>query len=149
MKPVKTWIIVADGARARVFLNDGPGHGIRELSEYTLNNKLKPNRDINADRPGRTFDSDGDGRHAMEPSTDPNRHEKQLFVKKIIAMLEGEDHKKTFDRIVLVAAPQTLGDLRSALSENLTRKLTGELAKDLTQLNERALVGHLGDMLAV
>lgn len=149
MKAVKTWILVADAARARVFLNDGPGHGITELTAHGLESDLKPSRDINADRPGRSFDSGGQGRHAMEPSTDPNRHQKFCFAKEVASMIAKAHHARSFDRIVMIAPPSTLGDLRSALPKTVAGAVHGEIAKDLTYLNAKDLAGHLGDVLAV
>lgn len=149
MKAVKTWILVADAARARIFLNDGPGHGITELTERGVERDLKPSRDINADRPGRTFDSGGQGRHAMEPSTDPNRHQKFNFAKDVASMIAKAHHARSFDRLVMIAPPATLGDLRRALPKTVAGAIYGEIAKDLTQLSAKDLAGHLGDVLAV
>ncbi len=61
-----------------------------------------PSRDINADKPGRTFDSSGTGRHAKEPPSDPHRMEKRKFAGKITGILEARLQKKNFDRLVLV-----------------------------------------------
>lgn len=149
MKAVKTWILVADAARARIFLNDGPGHGISELTDHGLERDLKPTRDINADRPGRTFDSGGQGRHAMEPSTDPNRHQKFSFAKEVASRIVKAHHARSFDRLVMIAPPSTLGDLRSALPKTVASVVYGEIAKDLTRLSAKELAGHLGDVLAV
>lgn len=149
MKPIKTWILVADGAQARFFLNDGPGRGLTELTGEALRNDLKPSRDIDADRPGRAFDSGGQGRHAMEPPTDSKRHAKRVFAARIADKLRKARNAGAFDRIVLVAAPTTLGDLRAELSKDVLALLHGELAKDLTHLKPHELRGHLGDMLAV
>lgn len=149
MKAIKTWILVADAARARIFLNDGPGHGITELTDHGLERDLKPSRDINADRPGRSFDSGGQGRHAMEPSTDPNRHQKFNFAKEVASMITKAHHARRFDRLVMIAPPTTLGDLRSALPKTVTNVVYGEIAKDLTQASVKDLSGHLGDVLAV
>ena len=34
VKKTVTWILVADGAQARLYSNDGPGHGIRPATEW-------------------------------------------------------------------------------------------------------------------
>ena len=31
MKPTTTWILIADGARARLFANHGPGKGVEAV----------------------------------------------------------------------------------------------------------------------
>jgi len=149
VKPIKTCILVADGAHARAFLNDGPGHGISELSEYAANIDLKASRDIDADRPGRTFDSGGQGRHAMESPTDSQRHVKDEFARTLAEKINAAITAGTFDRLVLVAPPATLGDLRQHLSKQSIQNIHGELARNLTQANETDILVQLGSVLAV
>ena len=67
MKRPVTWILIADGSRAKVFKVAGKGK-IEEKDEMAAAHP--PTRDLVSDRPGRTFDSLGDGRHAKEPPTD-------------------------------------------------------------------------------
>jgi protein required for attachment to host cells len=149
VKPVKTWILIADGARARIFENDGPGHGISELTQHAREIDLKASRDIDADAPGRTFDSGGQGRHAMEPPTDAKKHEKQSFHAELADLLKKSLDKGAYDRVVLVAPPATLGDLRGSLDKTVLNVIHGELAKDLTKVSAHDLPGHLGEVLAV
>ncbi|HNB27398.1 MAG TPA: host attachment protein, partial [Alphaproteobacteria bacterium] len=56
---------------------------------------------------------------------------------------------KAFDRLVLVAPPTTLGDLRMELGESTLKLVSGELAKDLTRHPEHELPQHLASVLAV
>ena len=149
MKPIKTWIVVADGTQMRVFFNDGPGHGMSELADKARSTEIRPSRDIDADRPGRTHDSAGQGRHAMEPSSDSSRHAKRLFSTEIADEIKKAYYDKAFDRLVLVAAPSMLGDLRAALAKEVQDVIYHELAKDLTHLDERDLADHLRDILAL
>ena len=149
MKPVKTFILVADGAHARAYLNDGPGHGISELKKYAKDIDLKASRDIDADRPGRSFDSGGQGRHAMESPTDSQRHAKDEFARKLAEEINAAITAGDFDRIVLIAAPATLGDLRQHLSKQSSDNIHGEISKDLTQASEKDLLAQLGSVLAV
>lgn len=149
VKPIKTWIVVADGARMRVFVNDGPGHGLSELAGKARQTDPKPSRDIDADRPGRSFDRAGQGRHAMEPPSDSSRHAKKRFADEIADILENAHRDAAFDRLVLVAAPAMLGDLRTALTTKVRDVVYLELAKDLTHLDERRLAKHLSDMLVL
>lgn len=149
MKPVKTCILVADGAHARVYLNEGPGKGISELEEYAEQIDLKPSRDIDADSPGRAFDSAGQGRHAMEPPTDSKRHTKQTFHRDLARKIDAEFVAGKFDRLVLVSPPATLGDLRQSLSKTTADKIHGEIAKDLIKASKPELVEQLGEVIAL
>ncbi|MDA7947502.1 MAG: host attachment protein [Hyphomicrobiaceae bacterium] len=149
MKPTKTCILVADGAHVRVYLNNGPNLGIAEIEKYARDLDLKASREIDADRPGRTFDSGGEGRHAMEPPNDAKRHAKQEFHRHIAGDIEAALKAGEFDRLVIVAAPATLGDLRQEFSKSVTDRIHGEIAKNLIQADERELKEQLGSVLAV
>jgi hypothetical protein len=73
MKPTRLWILIADGGRARVVLNSGPGRGIEQVTGLIFDAELPPSHDIGADRPGRTHESMGKTRHAIEPQSDPHQ----------------------------------------------------------------------------
>ncbi|MGI9414753.1 MAG: host attachment protein [Hyphomicrobiales bacterium] len=149
MKPVKTWILVADGARARVVLNAGPGKGVEEIEGLDFRSEHPQSGDIMADREGRAFDSQGSGRHAMERPSDPHRNAKKAFAERLAAMLDKHAARDRFNRLVIVAPPQALGDLRAALSRGVRDRVSAELAKDLTHLRNEDLPLHLAEVLAI
>jgi protein required for attachment to host cells len=150
MKRILTWILIADGARARIVLNDGPGRGVKPGPDQEFEGDNAPSREIGSDRPGRTFDSSGlGGRHSMEPRTDPHQHEQRTFHHRIAAYLDGAAKRGEFDRLILVAAPKALGNLRTELTAATRKKVTGELNKDLTHVPIHELASHLGSVLAV
>ena len=149
MKPITTWILLADGTQARIACNDGPGRGVKLVFGETLHGRNLPGREIDSDRPGRTFDSHGKGRHAKESPTDPRENEKQHFIRDLAALLDKEATRGRYDRLVLVAPPKALGYLRDALSDQVRNRITGEIDKDLVHLPIRDLPPHLGKVLAV
>jgi protein required for attachment to host cells len=117
MTPTRTWILVAGGARARVAANEGPGKGIEQLKGADYRAKHLSSGETMADRPGRTFDSAGIGRHAMESASDPHRAAQQTSAMVVADFLNDQVQKKNFDQQIILAPPQALGDLRSVLSE--------------------------------
>jgi len=147
MKHNKTWIIVADGARARVFLNSGPGTGLKSALSQALVADNRPSGEIGSDRPGRSFDSAGQGRHAMQPSSDPHKHEQKAFAHDIAKLLEEKRVQKAYDQVVIIAAPKMLGELRLALSTPTSQLVIGEIDKDLTKLPVDELSGHLDELI--
>lgn len=142
-KRITTWILVADGARARILANEGPGKGLAPVVDKEFPTSRTPTREIGADRPGRTFESADGARHAMEPRVDWHRFEKGQFARKMADIVERAAGRQAFDRLVLVAPPQTLGDLRTALGRQARERLAGELNKDLTQVPIHDLPAHL------
>ncbi len=149
MKPLKTWILIANGARARVMQAEGVGKGITALPSMVFGQDAKKTSDIMADRPGRTFDSAGAGRHSMAYHSEPERGRERAFAAMLIGTLQRAYEEGEFERLVLVAPPQALGDLREALPLDLAKTLRGTLAKDLTQLPNSKIPKHLEDLMAV
>jgi len=144
-----TWVLVADGAHARVFVNDGVGKGVQELEDRGFVGSRLHDRDIQADKPGRSFDSHGQGRHAMEPRTDPQQHEEREFLREVIDWVAAKAQDGQFDRLVLMAAPHALGDLRGLMSKTLAAKVVAEIPKNLAKSTAADVESHLTDVLAV
>ena len=135
------WIIIADGARARILANDGPGSGLRNTSSTDFISDNRKSRDIISDRPGRSGGGT-DGRHAKEPKVDSHQYEKQLFAKEMAKRINDACRRGDFDSLILVAPPQTLGELRSALDKPTLSRVTAELDKDLTKVAVHDLPKH-------
>lgn len=150
MKKTVTYILVADGARARLYSNHGVGKGLQAVSGATHKADLHHHdREILTDKPGRAFNSVGSGRSAMEPQTDWHRFEKHKFAREMAKVLDAAAASKAFDRLILIAPPATLGDLRTELGDAARKLVSAELAKDLTRHAEQELPQHLSEVLAV
>jgi protein required for attachment to host cells len=143
MAKKETWILVADAARARVFRFDREEKRLEPAWHEQLVGSKLASRKIGSDRPGRTFDSGGEGRHAKEPPTDPARYEKERFAREVVDRLEDELNRHAFGALVVVAPPQFLGDLRTNLSPQLAACVTAEINKDLSKLTPSELLEHL------
>ncbi len=149
MKPIMTWILVADGSRARLYANSGPGTGLEAITDQELKGLNLPSREIMADRPGRSFDSAGSGRHAMEPRSDARDIEKERFTRSLAELLDRERGEGKYERLVIVAPPRELGRLRAALPPAVQKCVTAELNKDLVQLGNKELTEHLAAVMRV
>ncbi len=149
MKPIRTWIVVADGAHARFFLNEGPGRGLTPALPEAPAVPHPPTREQGSDRPGRVFESADSSRHALEPRADWHRLEKQQFARAVARIVDQASGDNAFDRLVLIAPPKTLGDLRAALGQASHGAIHRELAKDLTHVADAALPAHLETVVNV
>ncbi len=149
MKKTVTWIVVADHQRARIYENDGPGKGLQHVGGHDLETHLPPDREIMADKPGRSHESATTGRHAMEPRTDAHRLEGRRFVETVVASLDEAAKRGDYDRLIVIAPPRALGEFRDALPDRVRQRVSAELAEDLTKTPEAELAGHLEDHLAV
>jgi len=149
MKNKKTWILVADGARARILHNDGPGKGLSDSMNHGLAASHAPSRSFGTDKPGRGFASVGKSRHAKVPRIDFHTFEKQRFARDVAAMLDAAEAKGAFDRLVLVAPAKTLGELRRTIGAACLNKVMAELGKDLTHVPVHDLESHLDKVMMV
>lgn len=71
--------------------------------------------------------------------------ERPRLAKHIVAALQAEWQKGGAGRIVLAAGPKMLGALREAMPKDLASEIAVELAKDLSDIPDRDLAGHLSD----
>lgn len=146
----RTWIVVADGSRARFF---EPGGDPRTLvpsvqTEMTAAEARRPTRDLVTDRPGRGFASArSDARHALEPAHDIHKMQKHDFTVRLAEVLDRAFGEGLFVRLVLVAPDRSLGELRSLLSARVKKAITHEVAKDLTGATPSQLHAFLVDAL--
>lgn len=138
------WLLVADSARARLFGVDRRARSFDLLDEWHDDVASGKTQDIEADRPGRTFDSAGPGRHGMEPPSSPKGVAKSRFVAMLGDRLAAAAKQHRFDELTVIAAPRTLGELRELLDPAVRAKLAAEEAKDLTQLSQPELEKQLG-----
>ena len=152
-KKTVTWVVLADGARARIVAKEGPGAELKLIYEAEDATAKLPAREIEADRPGRTFDSGGhgdaaaQGRHAYEPPTDPRRKQQADFIRAVDEVLDAAASKGSFDRLVLIAPPKALGDLRASLAKHVSRMVSEEIPKDLVDVSIHDLPERLQDVL--
>ena len=148
MKSHVTWVLIADGAQARVLENTGPGKGFKQVRGLDWTIGALSAQDIVSDRPGRSHSSVGHGRSAMEPRTDPVEHRETEFLKSLAAVLDRHQQQGDFDRLVIVAGPVALGDIRKAVSPAVKKSIIAELNKDLTNLPTAELDQHLDGIIA-
>lgn len=147
MKKTVTWVLIADGAQARVLENTGPGKGLKQVEGLDWAIDPLQAQDIVTDRPGSKGGGGSFSRGGMEPRTDPVEHRETEFVKSVAATLERKQQQGAFDRLVIAAAPIALGDLRKAISPAVRKTIVAEFNKDLTNLPTAQLDQHFATVI--
>ena len=126
-----TWVLVMDGEKALFLENEGDGEypvlRVRRKDEQDNPKDI----DQSANRPGRVHQSATHGRSAYE-DTDWHQLAKERFADDMAEMLYKRVHRGGFERIVLVAPPELLGELRKKLHKEVTDRVVGEVPKTLT-----------------
>jgi protein required for attachment to host cells len=137
------WIVVASAARARIFERDGPRSDLIEIEGLANTEERLHGHEIDSDRPGRSFDSMGEHRHAMEPPVGAKEKLAMDFARTVVGTLEAGRTTNRFDQLWVVAPPRFLGRLRGEMGDALSRMVSQEIHKDLTQEDPETVAGQL------
>ncbi len=128
-----TWVLVADSEKALILANRGSGDppDLRVLRKTEQDNP--PDHEQGTDRPGRTQSSHGPGSSAYD-ETDWHELGKERFAGNLADLLSKHAHASSYDELVLIAAPEVLGNLRKALHKEVVHRVVAEIPKGLTHL---------------
>ncbi|KIG14360.1 hypothetical protein DB30_06835 [Enhygromyxa salina] len=137
-----TLIVVADRESARFYRHAHPG-AVLEPARRAIDRPSQGDR--NADRPGRSFESVGQVRHAMEPPTSYQALERQEMAAQIAQTVEAAFEGDEAQRLVLIIEPQLLGEVRQKLDKSARDRVILELPLHLTQADPRELARRLND----
>lgn len=75
----KIWVLVANSGNATLFTADSPTASLTELMNFDNPSARIKQMELSSDRPGRSFDSHGEGRHAMAVEVEPKEQEQIRF----------------------------------------------------------------------
>lgn len=139
----RTWVLVAESSRARIFSTTGPRAGLDEIRGLTQPEARLKERDLVSDSPGRSFDSGGAGRHAMGRESDQKHHEAEVFAKTIAAELEHAREGGDFEKLILIAPPAFLGLLRKSMHRCCADRVVATINKNLVQHDAADIRDHL------
>jgi protein required for attachment to host cells len=126
-----TWVLVADGEKALFLRNEGDAEYPNLEVVREMHDDNPPTREQGTDQPGRYYDGGNTHKSGFQ-ETDWHRIEKERFADEVAERLYKMAHAGKFERIVLVAPPMILGELRKELHKEVEAKVAGEVAKTLT-----------------
>jgi protein required for attachment to host cells len=135
----KTWILAANRTRARLFELDERERSVSEIENFVNPEGRAPAGSRGENRPPRTYDSKGAGRHAIEPHTEPVLKFAERFARRISSVLEDGRTQHKFQQIMLIAPPRFLGHLRNCMPSNLRSCVVREVDKDMTRAKVEAI----------
>lgn len=141
------WVIIANAGFAKIYEVTGCGREIHEI--HHLDNAIgHENHAIHfSDRPGRTHNRFGAGRHALQ---DQNIHanEQHIFIESIEKILKEGKEAKKYDQLAVVAPPAFLGELNKQLCGEIKKLINKEVPKDLPEkMSEKERIEHVRSYL--
>jgi protein required for attachment to host cells len=127
-----SFVVVADGRKMLLLRNEGDAvHPNLEVVDVDIQDN-PADRDQSSDRPGRSFQSSGPGHRSAFEETDFHQLEEDRFAAATADILKRRALRGDFEKLVVVAPPPTLGELRKHYHKSVLERISGELAKDLT-----------------
>lgn len=147
MKQNRTWIVVADGAKARILLYKPHQMGVQQLPDCEFHDPHPSTHELVTDRQPRVHESVGAARHAVEPRIDPHRQREEQFLARLAAHLESADQRGEFEHLVVVAPATALGELRKAFGPPLQKRLFAEIVHDYAHQSNDYVYQHIKDSL--
>lgn len=143
----RTWIVVADGARGRVFSWSARDKELASPLDQDFVGSRLPVRERVSDRGGQTLERHGEGGHAKEKSQDKKEHDQQLLAREIAGALKSARNDHSYDQLVLVAPPSFLGTLRKELDGETSKLVVASHGKDLSHMKDHELKKVVPDLL--
>lgn len=145
MRETRTWILLCEASRARLFTNDGHGR-FTEHSAYAHPGSRVHGHDMVSDRPGRR--SEAPGHHGgLSPDAEPREVEAQRFALSLAGMLKQGLNRHAYDELVLAAPPHFLGLLRNALDSQVAARIAATFDKNFITLQPREIESRIYAMV--
>lgn len=141
------WVVVADSAKARFLTAESRVAKLAEIHAMEHGEGRLREHDMISDRPGRAFDSAGEGRHAMSSQVGPKEQESIKFAKLVADYLEGERNNNSIDSLYVMASPEFLGHLRNHFSDSLSQLVTASIDKNFVDDRADVIRAQLPDFL--
>lgn len=126
-----TILLVADGTKMLLLRNQGDAQypNLKVIEHHAFENP--PNREVMSDAPGVGHTTGYHGRATFEEA-DPHQDNEDRFAAEAARALDRTAREHQGD-IIVVAPPDTLGELRRHYGSEVRARLVGEVAKDLTK----------------
>jgi protein required for attachment to host cells len=113
---VTTWVVVADGSRARIFETPGLKLDLREIEDLV---NIVPNGPALSEK------------------------DREKFAKTVADYVEQGRLHQRYERLRLAVEPKFLGMLRERLSKETRQMIFDEINEDLSALDAREIQAHL------
>ena len=124
--PHDTHVLVADGAKMLFFRNEGDADALVLKVVAAEQQRDEPDRDLKTDTAGR---KPGTGSTIGE--ADYHQQAEDRFAADAADMLNRGALAGRYDKLIVVASPKTLGELRHHYHKETSARLLAEIPKDL------------------
>lgn len=131
----KTWVLIANAARAKCFERHGPDHSLTELIDFVHPHVPPSEKTGKGNLTGAAGKGHGRTAHAgtqFEPHTEVHAKERAIFSRQIADYINDGVAKQRCTSLVLIATGPMLGELRSRLNGVSEKLVRTSVVSDLT-----------------
>lgn len=146
----KTWILVADAARARCFERHARDHSLTELADFVFPQRKLGDELGAGDLTGAAGKGHGRIGHSgrqFEPRTELHAKERGTFARQLADHLNTAVAEQRCNRLMLIASQAMLGELKPCLSVAAEKALQRCITRDLTRYQGPELQQRINEAL--
>ncbi len=129
---VRTWIVLADAATARIYQPQADGRDWTPIAELNHPESRAKESELGRDKPGRVKQSGGS----------------RKFARQIVKTLDDALLRKAYDHLILAAPPELVGVLRKLLPRRVEDRIAATVEKDYVHLDPPEVRDRLEKQLA-
>ena len=134
--PHNAFVVVVDGRKMLLLRNEGDAELLSLQVERKDIHENPKDSDQKTDAAGRASSTQTGTQFSPSRGSlgeaDYHQLEEDRFAAQVADMLRKDALANRFDTLIVVAPPQTLGELRKHYHKEVEARLAGEIAKDLT-----------------
>ena len=136
----KTWVVVAESSRAKIYeveKNDS-NKTLKELEGFTHTLSRNHKQQLSGNQ-------QKESRHSqLSGSLDNHKeHERSEFARTLGDHLNSARNKGQFNKLILMSPPKFLGDLRKNLGNETNKYVVSEIDKNLVRHNVKDIQAHI------
>jgi protein required for attachment to host cells len=135
------WILLANRSRAQIFATDGGIKNFHRVHEIDYPEGRSKGRDLESSVPG------VESNFSSAEHRPRNVQVIQRFASKLCSILKKARAKNRFERLVLVAEPRLLGEIRSTLDQPTKSRVSASMDRDLAHMSSIELRRRLKSFL--
>lgn len=132
----KTWVLIANGERARCFERNAQDHALAELADFIHPHLSLGGTASGGDLTGAAGKGHGRSGHAgtqFEPHTEAQDKAQASFARQLADYLNEGATTQRYDALVLIASSPMLGELKPCLNQAAQNALERTVPSDLTK----------------
>lgn len=128
-----TWVLITNGSSAKLLLASNNANEVRLLKEFIHPRTAKKAFDASVNLVD-TFKRAKPVHPAIDYSDGVEAHERYVFAKELAAYLEKAHDLNEYEKLIVVASREMLGELRKAFEKSVKKVIEHELGKDLLSM---------------